>query len=795
MRRIWLKLVFDAFLAGISLSAAAQPPNTKVGTNNASPRFSVPKVQLAPTIDGRVNPDEWQNARHITLDYETKPAENQPAPVTTDAYILQSGNTFYVGFIAHDPNPEDIRAVFRERDGGWNDDMIGVKLDTFNQQQLAYQFYVNPLGVQTDVIENELSGDENSNWDAIWDSAGRITANGYQVEMAIPLAVLNFDDTLAQQTWGFDLIRFYPRDSFTRIALQPNDRDNVCQLCQLAKITGFKNAQQGTNLIIAPTLTAIRNEQRDAYDPNSDFDNESDVEAGLDVRWNITPDIKLNATLNPDFSQVEADSAQLDVNETFALFYDEKRPFFTADSDYFDSQMDVIYSRNIGSPDYGAKLTGRYDKQTFAGFVANDAATAFLVPGNRSSDLAVIDEKSKNAALRYRYDVSDSLSIGTVATARDSEQYHNYNYGIDARYRPSATDTWRMQWMQSDTRYPDWLKNQFCYGDPADCQRQAEQADDCDFGNCPVSEQYLRTEDADGIKGNAYTVRYRHQQSNYVALAEYYNYGRDYRADLGFMSQIDMEQGHLGAGYFWYGDSQDPYTLIQVISHWRVTRDQDGTQISDSKTLDLHYDGPLQSALNLGFENKKELGERYNQATLTLANNAPEFDQNIWHFAGSFKPFNGFYLGTYFEYGDSIDYYNNQLGTVKYGELSTTWNVSERLTFSLFQQHESLDVDGGELYRADLTDFRVSYHFSVRSYLKLALIYNKVERNPALYRYYSVNRSSEELSSQLLYTYKVNPRTLLYLGYSDNAIANDYISDLRRNNKTYFMKVSYAWQQ
>jgi len=158
-------------------------------------------------IDGVLDEAAWQHATKIDIDIETKPGENTPSPVSTVAYLLEDGKNLYVAFDARDPDPSEIRAYLRDRDSAWNDDFVGITLDTYNDERRAFQFFSNPLGVQMDGTNDDVNKSETSSWDAIWDSAGRINVNGYVVEMEIPLSQLRFPKTQGKQTWAYPIIR------------------------------------------------------------------------------------------------------------------------------------------------------------------------------------------------------------------------------------------------------------------------------------------------------------------------------------------------------------------------------------------------------------------------------------------------------------------------------------------------------------------------------------------------------------------------------------------------------------
>src|SRR5690606_28240847 len=275
----------------------------------------------------------------------------------TIAFLTYDEQNLYVGFKDFDPEPEKIRAHFADRDSAYNDDFIGIVIDSFNDNRRGFEFFTNPLGAQMDLFFDGVSGTESDAWDTIWDAQGRITDFGYTVEIAIPWQSLRFPNGGEEQTWGLDLIRFWPREHRYRLAVHPMERGNNCYMCQSIKVRGFAGITPGNNLLITPTLTASRTDTRDPLTaPMQRGDTQTD--AGVTVEWGITPNIIASGTINPDFSQVEADVAQLDVNNQFALFYDERRPFFLEAADFFDTPLSMVYTRNIADPDWGAKLTG-----------------------------------------------------------------------------------------------------------------------------------------------------------------------------------------------------------------------------------------------------------------------------------------------------------------------------------------------------------------------------------------------------------------------------------------------------
>ena len=389
---------------------------------------------------------------------------------------------------------------------------MGIKFDTQNNRRLNYEFLLNPLGVQHDAIFNEMTGKANELLDGIWQAYGKITEHGYQVEIAIPYRILNFEENNEIKTWAMELFRIYPRDTKLRISHMPLDRNNACWLCQFPEAKGFKNASTGKNIQLTPAIVASSDQKRDIYDPQTSWQKENNIEAGIDLRWGINPNTSLNLTLNPDFSTIEADAGQLSINKTFSLFYDEKRAFFLDNAEYFTSNYNLVYTRNIADPDYGAKLTGKEGKHSYGFFSANDTQTTFIKPGNLSSDLISLDEESLSTALRYRYDYSDDLSIAAISTLRSTDSYHNYVYGLDTKYRFDDSNSILIQALNSDSAY--------------------QNDENSELGQQKFTDQ-------------AYKLDFIHQSEYWQVTAGQQYIGENFRADLGFMPKADFTQSDL----------------------------------------------------------------------------------------------------------------------------------------------------------------------------------------------------------------------------------------------------------
>ncbi|WP_085297612.1 carbohydrate binding family 9 domain-containing protein [Cognaticolwellia mytili] len=758
--------------------------------------INIPKISGSMVIDANLTEPQWKSAKKVLINNVTRPYDNIPSPVHTEALLMESEGYFYLAFIAKDPDIKEIRAFLKDRDKSWGEDLVGIKIDSYNDQRSAYRFLVNPLGVQIDGIESEVTGNESDAWDGIWESAGKIVPDGYVVEMALPLRMLNFQESENKQTWGLELLRYYPRNEQLRLSNIHLDRGNDCEICQIATATGFEGAKQGSNITVTPSVVLGAQEDRD---DNNQWQRDNNTEASLDVRWGITPDWLLNATINPDFSTVEADNAQLNVNNTFALFNREKRPFFLDNQDYFDSDYNLIYTRNINAPNYGAKLTGRENKHAFGLFVTDDQDTNILIPGNRSSSVATIEAESKAAAFRYRYSYNDDITLGWISTLRTSEDYSNSVNGIDARFRLSTTDVFKFQSLFSQTEYPDDLFQQFCNvnddQDASDCATP-KQNGDCQFGDCIYNENVLRTLKEDKFTGNAFKAGYYHSDSEWEYRVSYNRQNAGFRGDLGFMSRVDHNKFVVGGERKWYAEPGSWWTNFKIYSDWDITHNDDNDLIEKEFDINAQLNASYSSYFRLAYTNRESVGSRLDKSDIAIAGNTSLFTENQYVLFAETKPILGFYINANLTWGDQIDYRNNRLGKISRLRNTINYNINKHLEVKLKQTFSQLNADGANVFIARLTDLRTTYQFNVQSFLRLSLIFNNTSRNPNNYLYSApedINRHSKTLSTELLYAYKINPQTVFYLGYSDSHYSEEEFNDLEQEQRSLFMKFSYAW--
>ncbi len=396
----------------------AQSPVVVEGTG--APGFTVPRAEETVVVDGRLDEPVWARATRLTGFSEYRPVDRQRAAERTEVLVWYSPQALHFGIIAHDSEPGSVRATSADRDSLDREDSVRIFLDTFNDRRRAFVFGVNPLGAQEDGVQTEgafnagrmMGGSIDLSPDYHFDSKGQLTANGYVVEVRIPFKSLRYP-TGDGAVWGLNILRKVQRtgreDTWT-------DAQRIASfLGQTGTMQGLTDMQRGVVTELQPFVTGAANGSRSA---EGRFERESfTARPGANLRFGFT-NLSIDATVNPDFSQVESDAAQVTVNERFALFFAEKRPFFLEGIELFATPGQLVYTRRIVDPMVGGKLTGKIGRTGIAFLSAVDEAG----PENTWVNLA-----------RLRRDVGRDSLAGLTYTDRTSEHGFNRVLAADAR--------------------------------------------------------------------------------------------------------------------------------------------------------------------------------------------------------------------------------------------------------------------------------------------------------------------------------------------------------------------------
>ena len=732
-----------------ALPLAAQQPATPPAAPPAAPSFEVRAATSKIEVNGVLDEQAWQDATVVPVEFEWLPGDNAKPPVRTDALVTFDADNVYVAFRAYDPKPSEIRAHLMDRDSiatFVQDDHVTFMFDPFNDERRAFQFRVNPLGVQADAIFSQVEFVEDFSWDIIWSSAGRINSDGYVVEVAVPVNQLRFPRTDGPQTWGVELGRSYPRSVRHRISANPRNRNNTCILCQVNKLTGFQGLEPGKNLEVAPTLTTTRTDTAPSF-PNGGLESgDTKIEPGVSARWGISPAITMNATINPDFSQIEADAAQLAENERFALFVTEKRPFFLEGVDFFATPINAVFTRTVVDPAWGLKVTGKEGKNAGGVFLTQDEVNSLVIPSNQGSRSVFLEEKVTAAVARYRRDIGAESTVGLIYAGRQGDDYHNHVAGIDGFIRVSPVDEIRAQYLRSDTQYPSAV--------------------------AAANKQRL-----DSFSGDALRFNYDHISRNWIWSAAYDDFDPSFRADSGFVPRVDIRTMFGSLTRRFWGDRNDWYTLWQAGGRASRTKDHSGRLTDEDAVLTSTVQGPMQSIVQVNVRQRSTFFiDRLHEDMLS----ADAFLEIQPGAIGKFSLF--------VQAGEAVDFSHNQPADVLLLNPAAEVKLGRHINAQLNHILQRLDVDSGRLSDTNITELRLVYNINIRAFVRAIVQHVDIERDPAQFSTPEVRT----LFTQFLFSYKVNPQTVLFVGYSDNQLGLQQV-DLTRTDRTFFAKVGYAW--
>ena len=677
----------------------------------------------------------------------------------TECRISFDTENLYLGCRAYDVNASSIRAVRADRDDIMEHDRVGITIDPFRDRRRGWEFAVNPLGVQYDAVYDAQTDAADPAWNAIWTSAGRIVDDGYVIEASIPFKSLRFPTGTDAGEWGLIVWRYRPRDSnaLTRnVTVDPAVR---CHLCQAGTLSGLIATKPARNFELGPTLTSIRTDRRDgASEPM--HRGSMRPEFGLDGRWSITPDVTLNVTANPDFSQVEADAAQLQANSLFALAYPERRPFFLEGADLFASPNNVVFTRSIADPIAGTKLTAKNGRNAFAFLGARDRVTNLVLPGHDRAPRATLDDESTSLALRLRRDVRRSSTVGLLATAREGRDYLNRVIGADALLRPHPSVSLWTQALLSQSEYPDTLA--------------------------------ARTSQPSGIfTGNLFGghARYQTRTRNFDVSA--WKYSRGFRADAGFITQVEVVDADISADRIFWGRPGSWLTRLSVGAGWYPTlHDTTPSYTNAWRFVRMSYEG------RAGFQYSTYLRMR----SETFRGVSYDFWTPWMMFR--VQPWTGVTAGVDATFGGEIDYVGQRLArTVR---LTPTATLRLTREAEARVRHSVLRLTSGDrsLLDARISELRFAYHPTSRMFARVITQYETTDR--AAIASPSVSASTtRSLSSQLLFSYRIDAQTAALFGYGDTREAPDQSpgdepdelsSSLRPMVRSFFVKLSYAWR-
>jgi hypothetical protein len=734
--------------------AVALPVRAEQATKG--PPIEIRRADSPITIDADLSDPAWRTAVRVEEWFETNPGDNVPAKVKNVAYLAYDDKFLYAAFDFQDPDPGKIRAPYADRDnvpGGT--DYGGIILDTRNDGKTGILFLANPRGIQYDAITSDASGNEDSSPDFFWDSTARITPTGWILEMRVPYSSLRYDEA-DLQTWGILLYRNYPRDFRYQMFSSKLPRGENCFICHESDLVGLSGLPPGGNWVVAPYVTANR-ESMPEGDLGSPLEDE-DVEGtgGVDGKWTPNAGLALDVTVNPDFSQIEADAPQITANERFALFFPEKRPFFLEGVDLLSTPIQAVYTRTITAPSWGARATGKIGNTAYTVLATeDDGGGTVVLPRALFSDFAAQDFESRVGILRVRHDLGKSF-VSFLATDREVDGGgYNRVFGPDFQWRPSANTTVTGQILWSLTETP----------------------------NRP---ELAAEWDGRELEDHAGTIWASHSTRTWDVFGQYLDFGDDFRADVGFVPQVGVREGYFEGGYtFWPEGFVRRVRTFVAADYQEMT---DGRLLSSFVSPGVGLDAKWNSFVRFELRSDRVRTEADDvfgrrrllfifQANPSMAVSQLSLDGNI---------------------GEQVDFANSREGHGGTVGLSGTVRPTSHLELVLSTDWSWVDVppDGGgpeeRLFTADVARVRATYTFTARSFLRLIGQYSRVERDPSLYLF-PVAEKDGFFSGSALFSFKLNWQSVLFLGYGDERTLSPD-DHLEKSGRSLFLKVSYAFQ-
>jgi len=675
-------------------------------------------------IDADMKRSVWENAPAVSIEYQIEPNDNVPAPVDTKVKVLYSEEYLYIGFICEDPNPENIRANISDRDNSFSDDYVGAFIDPFNNNQHAYELFVNPLGIQMDGVRT--GNKEDMNFDLLWQSKGKITNTGYKAVMKVPFKSLNFPDREVQN-WSIQFIRNYPRSNRYQMTWSDVRLSNSCFMCQNGLLEGMEDIENSNTLELLPYGMSFQSSSLDIQNDPSSGLNHGPVEGRLggSVRYSPSSTTSLHAVVNPDFSQVETDAAKIGANETFALFFSEKRPFFMKGSDLFSTRKRLFYSRMINRPLAAGKVTQKSTKYSIAFLTAYDRSSPFIVPGRYRSSSIRTKMESYNNVLRAKYNFGPESYVGGLLTTRNQDEGSNYVGSLD----------WDIQ--LADQYY---FSGQLAYSDTKEINDTTLFNEDRTFGQSSYDAAF----NGERFSGSLISANFSREAKYYNFSFGYESYSPTFQAQSGFINRTDQRKFETSHSISYYPDRQwFSNGRVKIYSAWRY----DFTGQFQERFIFTSFSNDFAGQTNVRFSFIPLNDERF-RGKLFTGINRYMIDVRT-------NPIDALSLDGHIDFGEYIYRAQNPARGEGYNiSADATLKPTQRLEMNVSYNYSTLSsVDGSqEFYSGDIFRLTGRYNFTKKLFARLITQYNSFNDQIQLY--------------PLVY-YKANPFTKFYLGMTD----------------------------
>lgn len=706
-------------------------------------------------IDGNLLDEGWQDAKPLATWYEVNPGDNTPPAIRNIGRITYDDRFLYAAFEFDDPDPGSIRAPYSDRDdsGSGFYDFGGIFIDAGQSGRTAKLFVVTPRNIQSDSIIDDASGEDTSP-DFFWESATKITERGWTLEMRIPFTSLRYEKS-DPQTWAILLYRNYPRDRNYQFLSARVPRGFNCFVCHANTLEGLEQLPTGSHLVTAPYVSSSSS-ARPAAGLGSALVNDRSQQVGLDVKYAPNPDTAVDVTVNPDFSQVESDVAQISANERFALFVPEKRPFFLESVDLFQTPIAAVYTRTVTAPSWGSRVTGKAGGFRYTALaVQDDGGGTVILPGVNGSSFAPQEFSSMVVVARAKRDIGRSF-VGVLLTDREGRSTSSYNrvLGPDFQWRPNASDAVTGQWLLSDTRMPNRP----------------------DLASAWTGQS---------MTSHAAQLQWKRSTTRFDSAAIFKDVGEGFRAETGFVPQVGYRQASAGAGWTFRPTGFASKLRTFVNADRQVDRAGDLISRSVQPGLEMftrwngfvqvrYIDDDIRSGGQL--IGRRQVGYRAQFSPSRLL---------------STVAVNG-------TTGQQIDFEHGRPGTGTSVNVSANLNPTNHLNVMLNQDQSWVNVDAAaatsrQLFIARVSRVRGTYTLTSRMFVRGTVQYVSTNRDPGLYAASTLPKSGT-VSGQVLLSYKLNWQSVMFVGYGDDRMLSTQ-DRFEKIDRQFFVKLSYALQR
>jgi len=741
----------------------------------------VPRIEATVHIDGVLDEDVWRQAALLTGFSQYRPVDSRPAEDSTQVLVFYAPDAIYFGIRAFEKHGTVVRATLADRDNIGADDNIQILLDTFNDRRRALLFAVNPLGAQQDGVRSEgiagaagggnaggrFDGVVDLNPDYIYESQGRVTPSGFEVEVRIPFKSLRYQSA-GIQDWGIQIVRVTQHTAYED-TWTPVVRANASFLIQSGALKGLTGMRRGLVMDLSPEFTS----RVDGAPAASAYRyGVVDPQLGANLRWGVTQNLSLTGTANPDFSQVEADVGQVTVNERFAVFFPEKRPFFLEGLEQFDTPNALIYTRRISAPVGGAKLTGK-------------------IGGTGVAYIGAIDDNNLSATgdhpivnlLRLRRDLGTSSTVGLAYTDRVDGNASNRVLGVDARI------IWLKRWFTSVQVAGSWTHDTVGSG--------------------------LRT----GTLWDA--TLYDFTGRSYGNHGEFVGFSRDFSAQSGFVNRVNVVEGRIFNRFTRYGkpgallENSTTYILIQPTWRYddflklRSTLEGSITQQLQVNIRGGWFFSALWSNSHQRFDPPEYAGYQVDAGGTPVPFAVPHGLYNLWGgIAALSTPNRTLKMDLSLGRVSGPIFAEASEGRALNLFLALAFKPTSSLRFEGQWPHQVITraADGSWFSTANIPRLKVEYQLTRDIFFRYVGQYfaqvRDTLRDPRTGDQLIVNGSPQarstntEFRNDILFSYRPTPGTVLFFGYGSSLSEPDPFSfrRLSRTGDGFFLKASYLFR-